>query len=260
MNRPSSATPPLIGIPACFRDMAGLRFHMAAEKYILALADAVGAIPVIIPALGDRQDVAALLGRLDGILITGSTSNVEPLRYGGPASDPGTMHDLFRDASNLALIPAAIDAGLPLLAICRGLQEVNVAYGGTLHQKLHELPGRMDHRADPEADLDIQYGPAHEIRLAEGGLLRRLLGVGTTMVNSVHWQGVDRLGDGLAVEAAADDGTIEALSVRAAPGFALAVQWHPEYRHAENPVSRTIFGAFADAVRRRQDRSSAAAA
>lgn len=259
-EKPSSAPPPLVGIPADFRDRGGTRFHMAAEKYILALVEAVGAIPVIVPALGDQQMIDALLSRLDGLLLTGSTSNVEPSRYGGVASDPGTMHDPLRDESNFAIIPAAVAAGVPLLAICRGFQEMNVAYGGTLHQKLHELPGRRDHRSDPVAPLDDQYAPVHAITLTEGGVLKRLLGTSTAMVNSVHWQGVDRLGKGLAVEALADDGTVEALRVENAPGFTLAVQWHPEHRHAENPVSRAIFGAFGEAVRRRQARAASSAA
>lgn len=234
---------------------------MVAEKYVLAVAEAVKATPVIIPALAEQQDLESLLTRLDGVLVTGSQSNVEPARYGGAPSDPGTMHDPFRDASNLLLIPAAVDAGIPLLAICRGCQELNVAYGGTLHQKLHELSGRMDHRADAGASLDAQYGPRHIVRLSEGGVLRRLIGADEAMVNSVHWQGVDRIGEGLSVEAVAEDGTIEALRVENARSLALAVQWHPEYRHAENPVSRAIFGAFADAVRQRQrGRSSDAAA
>jgi len=252
---------PLVGIPACYRDLAGVGFHMVAEKYILAVVEAVGAIPVIIPALAEQQDLAGLFARLDGVLVTGSQSNVEPTRYGGTPSDPGTMHDPSRDASNLPLIPAAVAAGIPLLAICRGCQELNVAYGGTLHQKLHELSGRMDHRADSQASLDVQYGPRHVIRLTESGLLRKLIGADEATVNSVHWQGVDQVGAGLAVEAVAEDGTVEALRVEGAPSFALAVQWHPEHRHAENPVSRAIFGAFAEAIReRRRGRSSAAAA
>jgi putative glutamine amidotransferase len=202
----------------------------------------------------------ALLDRLDGILITGSQSNVEPARYGGGPSDPGTLHDPSRDASNLPLIQAAIEAGIPLLAICRGCQELNVAYGGTLHQKLHELSDRMDHRADNGAPIDVQFGPRHAVRFAEGGILRKLVGSDDAIVNSVHAQGVDRLGDGLAVEAVAEDGQVEALRVENAPSFALAVQWHPEHRHAESPVSRAIFAAFADAIYTRRDRRNSVAA
>ena len=259
-QRSLQISPPLVGIPACFRDIAGTGFHMVAEKYVLAVAEAVGAIPVIIPALAERQQLDALLGRLDGMLVTGSQSNVEPSRYGGQPSDPGTLHDPSRDATNLQLIPAAIEAGIPLLAICRGCQELNVAFGGTLHQKLHELSDRIDHRAEAGAPIDVQFGPRHAVRLSEGGLLQRLVGSEVAMVNSVHAQGVDRVGRGLAVEAVAEDGQIEALRVENAPGFALAVQWHPEHRHAENPVSRAIFGAFADAIGRRRDRRGAAAA
>jgi putative glutamine amidotransferase len=225
---------------------------MVAEKYVLAVVEAVGAVPVIIPALAELQRPEDFLGRLDGLLITGSQSNVEPARYGGRPSDPGTLHDPPRDASNLPLMPAAVKAGVPLLAICRGCQELNVAYGGTLHQKVHELPDRRDHRADNTQPIDVQFGPSHGVRFTPGGMLAKLVGAEAAIVNSVHSQGVDRVGTGLVVEAVADDGQVEALRVEAAPAFALAVQWHPEHRHAENPVSRAIFAAFAKAIRSRQ--------
>jgi putative glutamine amidotransferase len=163
------------------------------------------------------------------------------------------MHDRKRDAATLALIPAAVQAGVPLLAICRGFQELNVAYGGTLHQKLHEQPGRLDHRARPGQPVDIVYGMAHDVFFSEGGLMRAITGRESGMVNSVHWQGVDRLGAALEVEATAPDGTIEAIRVGAARGFALGVQWHPEHRPDDNPISRAIFAAFAQAVRLRRD-------
>jgi len=252
--------PPLVGIPACFRDIAGTGFHMVADKYVLAAVEAAGATAMILPALGERQPPESVLVRLDGLLVTGSPSNVEPTRYGGPASDAGTLHDPTRDASNLPLIPAAISAGIPLLAICRGFQELNVAFGGTLHQKIHALPGRIDHRADSSRPIDVQYGPSHAVSFVEGGFLRRIAGTDRAIVNSLHSQGVDRIADGLAVEAVADDGQIEALRVEGASTFALGVQWHPEHRHAENPVSRAIFGAFADAIRRRQSECGRAAA
>lgn len=257
-RHPSRSSPPLVGVPACFRNIAGTGFHMVAEKYVLAVVEAVGAVPVIIPALAGRLQPRDFLERLDGLLVTGSQSNVEPKRYGGRPSDPGTLHDPSRDASNLPLLPAAVEAGIPLLAICRGCQELNVAFGGTLHQKVHELPDRMDHRADSTAPIDEQFGPRHIVRFAAGGLLHKLVGAETAIVNSVHSQGVDRVGAGLAVEATADDGQIEALRVEAAPAFALAVQWHPEHRHAENPVSRAIFAAFAEAIHRRQSLKRAA--
>ncbi len=246
-----TGSPPLVGIPADYRTLAGTGVHVVDQPYVHAVTDLVGAIPIILPALADRQDRRALLAALDGLLLTGSQSNVAPESYDGPPSDPGVMHDRQRDASTLPLIPEAVEGGVPLLAICRGFQEVNVAYGGSLHQKLHEQPGRFDHRAKPGQLMEIVFGPAHPVSLVEDGVLRRLLVAETVTVNSVHWQGIDRLGRGLAVEALAKDGTIEAVRVVGAKDFALAVQWHPEYRPAENPVSRAIFNAFAEAVRRR---------
>lgn len=183
--------------------------------------------------------------------MTGSPSNVEPHRYRGPASAPGTLHDPQRDATTLPLIPRAVAAGVPVLAICRGFQEMNVAFGGTLHQKVHEVAGLMDHRDDESLPLDEQYGPAHDVILEACGLLRGLAGAERVRVNSLHSQGVDRLGGDLVVEARAPDGLVEAFRVRSAPRFAVAVQWHPEWKVMSNDFSRALFAAFGAASRER---------
>jgi putative glutamine amidotransferase len=183
--------------------------------------------------------------------LTGSASNVEPHHYGGPASEPGTLHDPNRDATTLPLIPQAIAAGLPVLAICRGFQEMNVAYGGTLHQRLHEVDGYIDHREDESAPLDVQYGAAHEVLLEPGGRLREIAGRDRLMVNSLHWQGIRDLGGGLEVEARAPDGVIEAFRAAGAADFGLGLQWHPEWQFESNPFSSALFAAFGDACRRR---------
>ena len=243
---------PLIGIPADRRLYGKQYFHMVGEKYIEAIAVGANAIPVLIPALGSDLDLPTLVGALDGLLLTGSASNVEPHHYGGPASEPGTLHDPNRDATTLPLIPRAIAAGLPVLAICRGFQEMNVAYGGTLHQRLHEVAGYIDHREDETAPLDEQYGPAHEVRLQPGGWLRRLAGQDRLLVNSLHWQGIESLGRDLLVEARAADGVIEAFRVDGPEdGFALGLQWHPEWRFELNPFSSALFREFGEASRRR---------
>jgi putative glutamine amidotransferase len=220
------------------------------EKYIAAVAEAADAVPVLMPVLGER-DLDTWLGHLDGILLTGSPSNVEPHRYAGPASDPDTLHDPHRDQTTLPLIPRAIAAGLPLFAVCRGFQEMNVAYGGTLWQKVQDVPGMLDHREDKEQPLEAQYAPAHEVLLVPGGHLHRLAGTERVRVNSLHAQGVQTLGAGLEVEARAPDGLVEAFRVAAAPGFALAVQWHPEWQVLKNPFAHALFAAFGDAARAR---------
>lgn len=226
--------------------------HAAGEKYLSALVEGAGVLAFVLPALGARQPVDAIVATVDGLLFTGSYSNVEPHRYGGAASAPGTLHDPARDATVLPLMRAAIDAGVPVLAICRGMQEMNVAYGGTLHQRLHATAGFADHRETPSESLERQYGPAHVVRFTPGGLLQRIArGADDATVNSLHDQGIARLGAGLAVEATAPDGLIEAVSVRGARAFALAVQWHPEWRFAEQPLSRDIFAAFGAACRAR---------
>jgi putative glutamine amidotransferase len=246
-----STRKPLIGIPADRRLLGHHYFHCVGEKYISAVAEGAQAIPVLIPALGSAYHLEELLRSFDGVMLTGSPTNVEPHRYEGPASDPGTLHDPERDATTLPLIPQVIAAGMPLLAICRGFQEVNVAFGGTLWQKLHEVDGYGNHREDSAAALDEQYGPAHEIDLSPGGQLRKLAGVERLRVNSLHSQGVQKLGRDLEVEARAPDGVVEAFRVRTAPAFALAVQWHPEWKFKDNPFSRALFAAFGTAARER---------
>lgn len=242
---------PLIGIPADRRLLGKHWFHCVGEKYLRAIADAADALPLIVPSFGERLELETLLESCDGVLLTGSPSNVEPHRYQGPPSEPGTWHDPERDATTLPLIPRAVEAGLPLLAVCRGFQELNVAYGGTLHQKLHEVPGNLTHREDESQSLDDQYGPAHEVTLVAGGELARIAGVERLTVNSLHSQGIDRLGDGLVVEARAPDGVIEGVRVRDARDFALAVQWHPEWKVLDNPFSTALFAAFGRAARAR---------
>jgi putative glutamine amidotransferase len=242
---------PLIGIPADRRLCGKHYFHMVGEKYIEAIAVGANALPVLIPALGSGLDVDVALEMFDGFLFTGSASNVEPHHYGGPASQPGTLHDPDRDNTTLPLIPRAIAAGIPVLAVCRGFQEMNVAYGGTLHQRLHEIDGLLDHREDEETPLEVQYGPAHEVLLEPGGSLHKIAGQDRLQVNSLHWQGVDRLGKDLEVEARAPDGLVEAFRVARSPSFALGVQWHPEWQFAKNPVSRALFAAFGEATRHR---------
>ena len=245
------ATHPLIGIPAD-RRMVGLHpFHMVGEKYARAVMEAAGAAPLLIPALAEELRFDDLLGRLDGLLFTGSPSNVEPHRYQGRPSDPGTLHDPARDATTLPLIRKAVEVGVPVFGICRGFQEMNVAFGGTLHQKLHEVPGFLDHRDDEAQPLEVQYGPAHDVTLEPGGVLRSLASSDRVQVNSLHSQGIERLGGELAVEARAPDGVIEAFRVKDARRFALAVQWHPEWKVMDSPFSRALFAAFGAASRDR---------
>jgi putative glutamine amidotransferase len=242
---------PVIGLPADRRMIGHHPFHAVGEKYIRAVIEAADAIAFLIPSLGEQLDVDEVLAHVDGILFTGSPSNVEPYHYLGPHSSPGTLHDPHRDATTLPLIPRAVASGVPVLGICRGFQEMNVAFGGSLHQKVHELSGMIDHRDDERRPLEEQYGPAHEVTLEPDGMLRRLAGTDHVRVNSLHSQGVDRLGARLAVEARAPDGLVEAFRVKDAPRFALAVQWHPEWKVMSNSFSRALFAAFGAASRER---------
>ena len=242
---------PFVGIP-CDRKMLGVHpFHAVGEKYINAVINGSDGFPWLIPVLGQSDaELDEIVARLDGLLLTGSPSNIQPHHYQGPAVDGDDICDPERDATTLRLIPKAIAAGVPILGICRGFQELNVAHGGSLHQKVHEISGKMDHREDKKAPVDVQYAPAHEVNLTEGGLLQQLMGGKTSVnVNTVHGQGVNELGKNLIVEATAPDGLVEAFRSVTAPGFMLAVQWHPEWKVTENPFYLAIFNAFGQACK-----------
>lgn len=244
---------PLIGVSCCIKPFGtfAMRSHGASDTYVRAVDQVVGGVPVLIPANGDDADTCSLLARMDGIILTGSRSNVNPALYGGPPHPEGTPEDDARDAMAMRLIRAAIGAGTPVLAICRGMQELNVALGGTLHQRLQDLPGRLDHSTPMHPDARIRQGKAHALRVLPGTWLHGVAGTGSIAVNSLHNQGVDRLAPGLAVEGVAPDGTIEAVRHASAPGFCVGVQWHPEYDFGSDAVSRRIFAQFGEAVRRR---------
>jgi putative glutamine amidotransferase len=221
---------------------------MAGEEYIAALRNGTGALPLLIPALDPPLAPEDILASVDGLLFSGSQSDVSPRHYGGPPARKGSLQDERRDSTALPLLRAAIEVGKPVLCICRGFQELNVALGGTLHQQVHEVSGRFDHR-EKGATLAEQYGPAHPVAVAEGGVLARIVPRRSFEVNSLHGQGIDKLAPPLFADAAAPDGQVEAVSMPDARGFLLGVQWHPEWRWAENEISRAIFAAFAAALR-----------
>ncbi len=226
-------------------------FHMVGEKYLLALISAAEVYPLALPALADDFAVAEILDRVDGLFLTGSPSNIEPEHYKGHPSKAGTWHDPERDAATLPLIPAAVEAGLPLFAVCRGFQEMNVAFGGTLHQLVHEVPGYQMHKENPDDPMDVQYGPSHKVSFTPDGLLQKITGLPDATVNSLHSQAINQLADRLSVEATADDGLIEAFVVKESPAFTLGVQWHPEWNVAADEASTAIFRAFGEACRDR---------
>ncbi|MFT0892158.1 gamma-glutamyl-gamma-aminobutyrate hydrolase family protein [Pseudochelatococcus sp. G4_1912] len=251
---------PVIGVVADVKPTHKHVWHQVQEKYLYAVARGAEAEVVILPGrlsatnVGEptiSADLTRLLGILDGVFLPGSPSNVDPTAYGRGLDKPDTMLDTNRDDLSLPLVRAAIEHGLPLLGVCRGFQEINAALGGTLHQHVHEISGFNDHR-EPQGDLETEYGPAHEVELTQGGLLHGLAGASRVHVNSLHHQGVDRLAPGLVVEARALDGLVEAFHVEAAHargGFAVAVQWHPEWRAWADPLSTALFKAFGDAAR-----------
>src|SRR6201986_2110669 len=240
---------PVVGIPSDHRMVGKHPFHMVGEKYIAAVRHGAGAVPLLIPVLANPIPPEELIASVDGSLFTGSLSHVAPKHYGGAAPREGVLQDERRDDTTLPLLKAAIAAGKPVLCVCRGFQELNVAFGGTLHQHVHEVPGRSDHRENNDAPLEEQYGPAHTISVNPGCLLADILGAGIFQVNSLHGQGIDKLAPPLHADGVAPDGTIEAVSMPEAKSFLLGVQWHPEWRWAEDEVSTAIFESFGDALK-----------
>ncbi len=235
---------PIVGLPACARRYPDYLQHAVAEQYVAAVRDGTGAVPVLLPPVGGLAE--ALLDRLDGLLLPGSESNVAPALYGVAEDATPGQHDPARDATVLPLIRLALVRGMPVLGICRGHQELNVALGGTLHQAVHAVVGRMDHREDPGADEATQWAPAHGVALSGG--VAALMGRGMVRVNSLHGQAIDRLGRGLVAEGVAPDGTVEAVRAEGA-GFCVGVQWHPERGEAGAMGSTALFAAFGAACR-----------
>lgn len=241
---------PLVALAADIRHFERYDWHCAPSSYLEAAIETACVIPMIVPAFGEAIDIDAVLNAVDGVLVTGSKSNVHPARYGVAPSQAHEPYDEARDATSIPLIAGALRRGVPLFAICRGLQELNVALGGSLATEVQELDGRMDHRAPESPDQAERFALRHPVRIEPGSCLAEVLGdAETAQVNSIHRQAIDRLGEGLAVEAVAEDGTIEAVSVKGAKGFAIGVQWHPEYWHRSDNPSRRLFEAFGDAVR-----------
>jgi putative glutamine amidotransferase len=247
---------PLIGISCCTKQFGvfGMPNHAASDTYIRATDEVIGAVPILLPANGPTADIETLLDRLDGIMLTGSRSNVQPTLYDGPPHAEGTPEDHARDGITLPLIRAAVARGVPLLAICRGFQELNVALGGSLHQRLQDLPNRMDHSSPMQPSHRVRTSKAHAIRVTQGGWLHKLSGTTNIAVNSLHNQGINQLAPGLVVEGIAPDGLIEAVRVASSPagpviGYAVGMQWHPEYDWRTDALSRAIFEQFGAAVR-----------
>jgi putative glutamine amidotransferase len=247
---------PIVIIPSCTKTLGGLTFDVVGRKYTAALAEVAECQPLMMPLGKSVADIGAVLDVADGILLSGSLSNVEPRLYSDELPlDPASV-DRDRDALTLPLIRAAIERKLPLFAICRGFQEFNVALGGTLHQAVHTVDGHNDHREPTDEDYEIKFGPKHQVRL--DGELRTWLGKDQLTVNSLHWQGINKLAQPLIAEAFAEDGLVEAIRAPAGNAFSLGVQWHPEWQPHTNPASVALFRRFGDAARSRTAKGQAA--
>ena len=244
--------PPLVLVPACNRLLGAYPYQVVGQKYIDAVRLA-GALPLVVPS-AEAHEIDALLDLADGVFLTGSPSNVHPSHFGETVHDANLPLDAARDAWTLPLIPKALERGIPLLGICRGFQEANVALGGSLHQAVQDQPGHADHRAREDAPPEVQYGVAHPVEVAPGGVLESIVEQRRIEVNSLHGQGVKRLAPGLRVEARAPDGLIEAFSAPEAKGFNLCLQWHPEWQAGRNAVSMRLLRAFGAACRTYRER------
>jgi putative glutamine amidotransferase len=248
---------PVIGVVADVHAGGKHTSHTVQQKYLEAVTAGANAIAVILPALiaapgaawTDPDDFTQILSTLDGLCLTGAVSNVAPSLYGATLLNPDSPSDPARDPVSLNLIHAAVDLGLPILGICRGFQEINVALGGTLLQAVHNTPGLNDHRENPAHPLAQQYAPSHPVEFTPGGLLNTFSGLSAAHVNSLHGQGIDQLAPSLAEEAIAPDGLIEAFRLDRTDNFLLGVQWHPEWHFRDDPLSVVIFRAFGTAAR-----------
>ena len=240
---------PIVAVPADTKVIGEVTWHAAQQQYVGAALDVADVMSFIIPAFENGNDIDAILDRVDGVLITGAISNVSPDLYGKTPEDKDGPFDPGRDANTLPLIRKAIERGMPLLCICRGIQELNVALGGTLVSEVQEMEGRMDHREPTEGNRDEKFVIRQAVRIEEGSCLAAIIGPGDIQVNSLHRQAIGKAAPSLAVEAVAPDGTVEAVSVIGAKNFAVGVQWHPEYWAKSDTPSRKIFEAFGDAVR-----------
>ncbi|ODN69004.1 gamma-glutamyl-gamma-aminobutyrate hydrolase family protein [Methylobrevis pamukkalensis] len=246
-------TMPVVLVASDVKPIDGYQWHASPSTYLSALIERADVMPLVLPSFGPAIDLDAVLARVDGVVCTGSRSNVHPELYGGVADERSEPYDRARDATTLPLIRRAIALGVPLLCICRGMQELNVALGGSLGSEIQDEAGNMDHRAPVSEDQAVRFSIRHGVDVAPGGCLGRVVGSGQILVNSLHRQAVARLAEGLVVEAVAPDGVIEAVSVRGAKAFTLGVQWHPEFWAKTDTPSGRIFEAFADAARERAD-------
>jgi putative glutamine amidotransferase len=228
--------------------------QLVGQSNLRAVAEVSGALPLMFAGTPDITDIDALLGAVDGILLTGARANVHPAHFGVEPDSRHEPYDHDRDAMALALIEACVARGVPLFGICRGFQEMNVAFGGSLHPEIRDLPGRMNHRmprlesGEIHPDPQVVFADRHEVRLVAEGVFARLLGCETIRVNSLHGQGILEPGGRVVVEGVAEDGTIEAIRIADAPSFALGVQWHAEYDPQRNPINRALFKAFGAAL------------
>ncbi len=242
---------PIVLVPCDNRDYGDRPMQVLLQRYSDALRDQAQVLTIPLLCTG-KEDVEAYLALADGIMLTGSPSNVHPSHFGQDVLDPSLPLDPARDSITLPLIHRAIEIGLPILGICRGLQEINVALGGSLHQAVQAVAGRDDHRGAKGrsgATTDEAYAAAHPVTAVAGGHLADIIGAHPVDVNSVHGQGIDRLASDLTAEAFAPDGQIEAVTIASHPGFSLALQWHPEWKPRESEASMQIFAAFGNACR-----------
>ncbi|WP_417687152.1 gamma-glutamyl-gamma-aminobutyrate hydrolase family protein [Roseibium sp.] len=242
-------TKPLILVTADVKPVDGYNWHAAPSTYLKAILNGADALPVILPSLGADIDLDAVLDRVDGVLATGSRSNVNPQLYGEEATEANGPYDADRDATTLPLLRRAVERGIPVFAICRGMQELNVAFGGTLLTEIQEMEGRADHRAPDAEHQDERFRIAHPVDVAPDSQLGKVVGDAPIEVNSLHRQALGVLGTDLKIEAQAADGTIEAVSVASAPGYVVATQWHPEYWVSSDTPSKKLFEAFGQAAR-----------
>ena len=242
-------TRPVAGIICCTRTVGIEPAQAVMNRYVAGAMRHADVAALLVPSMPELMKASEVAARLDGLMLTGSPSNLDPALYGEEIGDAPGPFDLARDTMTADLIKAMLDLGRPVFGVCRGFQEINVAFGGSLRRDMASSPKLIAHHAPDEVDFNGMFDHLHPVDLTPGGVLATAFGASSAVVKSVHYQGVDRLGEGLTVEARAPDGVVEAVSANVNGAAVLAVQWHPEWKPDQNVQSQIFFQLFGRALR-----------
>lgn len=253
--RDASMNKPVVGVIGSSYEVEGrYRTQLTGESNLRAISDVANGLPLVFAGAPEITDINALFDVVDGIVLTGARANVHPTRFGVEPDEAYEPYDESRDEMALSVSQACVERGVPLFGICRGMQEMNVAFGGSLHPEIRDIPGRMNHRmprldnGEIHPDQNVLFADRHDVSFTPDGIFNRIYGRAKIRVNSLHGQGVLERGKRVAIEGVAEDSTVEAISIMDASTFALGIQWHAEFDPQTNPINKVLFEAFGKAI------------